>query len=81
MTVQDVPAPVGPQTPEAITQAQQAANAPLTGASKISSMEDLRVKAPQLYEAVRMGIALRIKSDQDNYLQRLKKALREENRR
>lgn len=74
------------QIPPPVDPAQQAKNpavvqavggeAALTGASKIGSMGELQKKAPALYKAILMGIAMRIKSEQESFIRRFKDAQR-----
>lgn len=54
-----------------------AGGAAITGATTVSSMEDLKQKAPDLYKAIMMGIAMRIRAEQEHANDRIKKVLRE----
>ena len=45
---------------------------------QISSMEELRTKAPKVYEAMVMGMALRIHSEQEAYMARMREQHRKQ---
>lgn len=49
----------------------------LTAASTVSSMEDFRAKAPELYNAMMMGIATNIINESQHSAERLKKIIRQ----
>jgi hypothetical protein len=50
---------------------------PVTGATTVRSMEELKEKAPEVYNAMLMGIAMRIRAEQEHANDRIKKILRE----
>ncbi len=73
--------PVAPDNPSAIENAQspeQIAQSPgvVTGATKIASIGDLKEKAPEIYKALLMAIAMRIRSDQESSMKRFKEEQR-----
>ena len=76
-----------PPVPENIYQAGNVAPVDMTQGSalstdttkvQISSMEDLRTKAPAVYDSMTMGIALRIRSEQEHYAQRMRELQRKQ---
>ena len=76
------PTAVTPSSANASTAgAVASANAPasLTSASTISSMDDLKKKAPKLYNTMLQGIAMSICQDMEHHQDRLKKLMREGN--
>lgn len=48
-----------------------------TAATKINSIEDLKTKAPKLYNAMLQGIAMTICRDMQDHIERFRKLMRE----
>lgn len=75
-----VPVTSTPSSKDAITAgavAQSNAPAHYTAATTVHSMNDLRKKAPKLYKAMILGIAMNICQEMQHHQDRLKKLMRE----
>jgi hypothetical protein len=74
-------APAAPSSADPTTAAAVAsANAPtgqLTGSSTISSLAELKRKAPELYKQMLLGIAMNICDDMQQHQDRLKELIRD----
>jgi len=75
-----------PPVPENIFSASTVASPDLTQGTglssetaqlKVSTVGDLKAQAPELFDAMMMGIAMQIRSEQERYMDRMRKQQRE----
>ncbi len=69
-------APISNQSIISSTAATEQNASEVNGSTKIGSIKDLQEKAPQLYQALVMGIAMQIRGQQEAAMRRFKEAQR-----